>query len=112
MAPESLADHVYTTKSDVWSFGVVGYEIITLGELSFLSFKTVLNSYKDILWLERTILYTIVSLMCDDESTTFYLHFLLQLFIRFDSISWNYTAKSLSSIEIRISNGSTRQLFA
>lgn len=31
MSPESLADHVYTTKTDVWSFGVVGYELITLG---------------------------------------------------------------------------------
>lgn len=31
MSPESLADHVYTSKTDVWSFGIVGYELITLG---------------------------------------------------------------------------------
>ncbi|XP_077865424.1 tyrosine-protein kinase receptor Tie-1-like [Saccoglossus kowalevskii] len=39
MAPESLSKHVFSTKTDVWAYGIVMWEIVTLGALPYTGMK-------------------------------------------------------------------------
>ena len=49
MSPESLADGIFSPMSDVWSYGVLLYEIITFGSFPFqgLSNNQVLENVKN-----------------------------------------------------------------
>ncbi|XP_042907549.1 tyrosine kinase receptor Cad96Ca [Parasteatoda tepidariorum] len=55
MAPESLFDNIYTTKTDVWSFGVLLWEIVTLGSTPYpgLSANEVIRRIRDGYRLEK-----------------------------------------------------------
>ncbi len=49
MAPESLADGIFTPSSDIWSIGVLLYEIMTFGSFPYqgMSNKQVLEYVKN-----------------------------------------------------------------
>ncbi|EZA49388.1 hypothetical protein DMN91_008927 [Ooceraea biroi] len=67
MAPENLSDGVFTSDSDVWSFGVVLFEILTLAEIPYqgLSNEEVLNHvlHKGVLNAPRNCPETVQKIM-------------------------------------------------
>jgi len=44
-APEALKNSMYTTKSDVWSFGVTLYEIFSLGQVPYKGVAMTLDQF-------------------------------------------------------------------
>jgi len=76
MAPESLYDNIYTTKSDVWSFGVLMWEIVTLGSTPYpgMSGSEVMKKVKEGQRLDKPehcdrLIYNIMFYCWDKDAT-------------------------------------------
>lgn len=55
MAPESLYDNIFTARTDVWSFGILMWEIVTLGSTPYpgLAAAEVMRRVRDGYRLEK-----------------------------------------------------------
>ncbi|KYM94722.1 PREDICTED: fibroblast growth factor receptor 1-like [Cyphomyrmex costatus] len=74
MSPESICDHTFSSKSDVWSFGVVLWEIGTLGSFPYANIQD--NELLDYLTQDKcrltcpnTVSHSIYKVMCSCWNT-------------------------------------------
>ncbi|CAH8508202.1 unnamed protein product [Schistosoma curassoni] len=69
LAPESLGDKIYTIKSDVWSFGILLWEIFTLGSSPYpnINVTGIIHSIQSGVRNEKPLLAsnTIYQIMCN-----------------------------------------------
>ena len=57
-APEAAVSYVFTVKSDVWSFGVLMYEMVTFGRVPYAGKSGVIPKTASFLYdLQRFINY-------------------------------------------------------
>lgn len=49
-APEAINENKFTIKSDVWSFGILLYEIVTFGQMPYpsTSFSYIIGLLRDV----------------------------------------------------------------
>lgn len=84
MSPESLVDGVFTSQSDIWAFGVLCWEIMTLGQQPYPARNNVevLHYVREGGRLERPT-------DCPDELYVFLILLFLELIFYFFQISTN-----------------------